>query len=385
MTDLPKRLRRLYVQDGTNYVQEAADEIERLRAEVEALRAERDAMTNVLPGVYYMDPPDGGDVSLLKQLQRMSNDAARYRLLRRKFAIISDGEGNAEFCPINLPRPTYIAPNTAIELDTALDRERLGLDGTRPPTPVGWSDTDWIKHLQEQAEQPHPLAGQHINQGSMDAAADAYEAEYYDALKRDAQRYRWLRGDLCPDHSVRWTQWEVRCWKAPSWTGDLRRADLDDAIDAAIRRLRAQADAQPTPAAPQAEPCIGNDPICPCQDGDACHYKDAADGTKAWPVPQAEPKLGELMREQRNSRIVAGAYPDGNPNAGAMMAQTRQAEPKRGLTCLWSRADDDTDMWETSCGHAFTIIDGTPSDNHMGFCCYCGRRVDEEIGGSDAE
>jgi hypothetical protein len=22
------------------------------------------------------------------------------------------------------------------------------------------------------------------------------------------------------------------------------------------------------------EPCIGGDPFCPCQDGDACHYKD---------------------------------------------------------------------------------------------------------------
>ena len=63
----------------------------------------------------------------------------------------------------------------------------------------------------------------------------------------------------------------------------------------------------------------------------------------------------------------------------------KQAEPKRGPTCLWSRADDDTDVWETSCGHAFTIIEGTPGDNHMEFCCYCGRRVDEEIGGSDAE
>lgn len=38
----------------------------------------------------------------------------------------------------------------------------------------------------------------------------------------------------------------------------------------------------------QAEPCIGKDPRCPCQDGDACHYKDCG-GTKAWPVPQAEP------------------------------------------------------------------------------------------------
>jgi hypothetical protein len=33
--------------------------------------------------------------------------------------------------------------------------------------------------------------------------------------------------------------------------------------------------------------CIGKDPRCPCQDGDACHYKDCGN-TKAWPVPQAE-------------------------------------------------------------------------------------------------
>jgi len=33
------------------------------------------------------------------------------------------------------------------------------------------------------------------------------------------------------------------------------------------------------------EPCIGKDPRCPCQDGDACHYKDCG-GTKALPVAQ---------------------------------------------------------------------------------------------------
>ena len=33
MTDITERLRRLYVQDGTNYVQEAADLIDKLRAE----------------------------------------------------------------------------------------------------------------------------------------------------------------------------------------------------------------------------------------------------------------------------------------------------------------------------------------------------------------
>ena len=56
MSDLIERLRRLYVQNGTNYVQEAADEIERLtaaaqheadcaeayRAQVETMIRERD-------------------------------------------------------------------------------------------------------------------------------------------------------------------------------------------------------------------------------------------------------------------------------------------------------------------------------------------------------
>ena len=40
MTDLPTRLRALYVRDGTNYVQWAADELERLSAELVAEKAE---------------------------------------------------------------------------------------------------------------------------------------------------------------------------------------------------------------------------------------------------------------------------------------------------------------------------------------------------------
>jgi len=41
-------------------------------------------------------------------------------------------------------------------------------------------------------------------------------------------------------------------------------------------------------AQPEQEPCIGKDPRCPCQDGDACHYKDCG-STKALPVPVAQP------------------------------------------------------------------------------------------------
>lgn len=40
--------------------------------------------------------------------------------------------------------------------------------------------------------------------------------------------------------------------------------------------------------------------------------------------------------------------------------------------CNWDRADDDSDMYETECGSAFVLNDGTPLDNHMAFCPYCG-------------
>lgn len=57
-------------------------------------------------------------------------------------------------------------------------RAAKALGECRPPTPPGWSDTDWLRHLKDNGDYPHPLGGMHINRGSMDAAADAYEAEY---------------------------------------------------------------------------------------------------------------------------------------------------------------------------------------------------------------
>lgn len=42
-------------------------------------------------------------------------------------------------------------------------------------------------------------------------------------------------------------------------------------------------------------------------------------------------------------------------------------------TCQW-QADSDGN-YSTSCGETFTLIDGTPSENCMRYCCYCGKKV----------
>jgi hypothetical protein len=55
-----------------------------LKAENEKLLTlERDVLST-LPGVYYMDPPDGGSAPLGEQVRRMAVDAARYRWLRNE-------------------------------------------------------------------------------------------------------------------------------------------------------------------------------------------------------------------------------------------------------------------------------------------------------------
>ena len=51
-------------------------------------------------------------------------------------------------------------------------------------------------------------------------------------LRKDAARYRWLRGDV-PSHSLRWGRWEVRYWTGRYWD-DMRKDGLDAAIDAAM-------------------------------------------------------------------------------------------------------------------------------------------------------
>lgn len=42
-------------------------------------------------------------------------------------------------------------------------------------------------------------------------------------------------------------------------------------------------------------------------------------------------------------------------------------------SCVWK--EDNDGNWETACGGLFVIETGTPTDNGMDFCCYCGARL----------
>lgn len=47
-------------------------------------------------------------------------------------------------------------------------------------------------------------------------------------------------------------------------------------------------------------------------------------------------------------------------------------------TCNW-RYDEQMDAWETECGGAFQIMCGTPAENEMTHCPYCGGLIVEVV------
>ena len=50
-------------------------------------------------------------------------------------------------------------------------------------------------------------------------------------------------------------------------------------------------------------------------------------------------------------------------------------EIEMGETCEW--VTDDEGVWDTECGNRFEIIDGTPRENQLHWCPYCGKSLQE--------
>ena len=43
------------------------------------------------------------------------------------------------------------------------------------------------------------------------------------------------------------------------------------------------------------------------------------------------------------------------------------------INCNWNQYDDEYSSYETDCGQSFVLNEGTPGDNGLKFCCYCGK------------
>lgn len=57
------------------------------------------------------------------------------------------------------------------------------------------------------------------------------------------------------------------------------------------------------------------------------------------------------------------------------LEQRLLSEPKKP-ECEWAQDDKtESDAWNTKCGNAFLLSEGTPAENDMKYCPYCGGRL----------
>ena len=54
------------------------------------------------------------------------------------------------------------------------------------------------------------------------------------------------------------------------------------------------------------------------------------------------------------------------------------------MNCTWTY-DEDLDTWDTECGESFVVTNGTPAENKMRFCPYCGSPIIEEMNNDSGE
>lgn len=87
--------------------------------------------------------------------------------------------------------------------------------------------------------------------------------------------------------------------------------------------------------------------------------------------------MGEEPMNWTNSPEEIQEYIDWKQTVAIInSAQTIEAEPVRHGH--WIEKDwDDGDYVCSACGHSWVTIEGTPQDNEMNYCPYCGAHMDE--------
>lgn len=85
------------------------------------------------------------------------------------------------------------------------------------------------------------------------------------------------------------------------------------------------------------------------------------------------PLVGTLAAMPPHHQKVIKAY--GEACARAAL----QSQDLEDTFCVWHNDPETDNSWGTSCRHLFEIYDGTPTENSMTFCCYCGKPIRESI------
>ena len=107
---------------------------------------------------------------------------------------------------------------------------------------------------------------------------------------------------------------------------------------------------------------------------------------KARAALQSQPRQPEISRGLLGKivdEVFDGAIEDASVIEDIYRVIARetalQSQDRENAFCVWHNDPETDNSWDTGCRQLFEIYDGTPTENGMRFCCYCGKSISEAI------
>jgi hypothetical protein len=89
-------------------------------------------------------------------------------------------------------------------------------------------------------------------------------------------------------------------------------------------------------------------------------------------------ELDAMTKERDTQRELIGRPAEAIYGEYHDMRQELDALKEKTGICKWTY-DDYWCYWHTDCGQDFVLETGSPKENEMVFCCFCGKRLVEVI------
>jgi hypothetical protein len=71
-----------------------------------------------------------------------------------------------------------------------------------------------------------------------------------------------------------------------------------------------------------------------------------------------------------------GCLVDNHPPQDDEIIAGASVNAEKMRMCEWHREATDSNCWSSDCGNAFEINEGTPEENSMTYCCFCGHPIE---------
>lgn len=81
----------------------------------------------------------------------------------------------------------------------------------------------------------------------------------------------------------------------------------------------------------------------------------------------------DIIDDPEKLKIIDALYLERCEEINRLKAELAEKEE----FCEWKLWDEESNVYETTCGNLTILSNGTPKENKYGFCPYCGRKIKE--------